>query len=116
VPHGAIAANMLGLSNQVPIREIYLTAGRSKTLRLGRSHIDINHAPHWIMVLGTRPAGDAVRALAWLGPEHAHKALRSLHRIFPDTEWNVLVSAHTLLPSWMAEAILRQSRTCVLSP
>ena len=35
--HGAIAANTLGLTQQVPIREVYLTSGLTRTLKLGRS-------------------------------------------------------------------------------
>ncbi|MBU0718617.1 MAG: hypothetical protein KJ749_10250 [Planctomycetes bacterium] len=34
-PAGAAAANMLGLSTQVPAHMIYLTDGRSRTLRVG---------------------------------------------------------------------------------
>ena len=30
VPHGAIAANTLGLTQQVPVREVYLTSGRTR--------------------------------------------------------------------------------------
>jgi hypothetical protein len=109
VPHGASAANMLGLSRQVPIREIYLTAGRSKKLRLGKSEIEIQHTTRWMMGLGNRLAGDAVRALAWMGREHAGKALMTLHRMLPTSEWEALVSARAFLPSRMAEAISQES-------
>lgn len=44
-PHGANAANALGLTRQVPIREVYLTSGRTRKLRLGRSEITLKHAP-----------------------------------------------------------------------
>src|SRR5690606_10468212 len=69
VPHGASAANALGLTQQVPIREVYLTSGRTRKLKLGRSEVLVKHAPHWMLTLATRPAGAAVRALAWIGPE-----------------------------------------------
>jgi len=35
VPHGAAAANELGLTTQVPVREVYLTSGPSRRLKLG---------------------------------------------------------------------------------
>src|SRR5690349_5446915 len=38
-PHGAVAANTLGLTQQVPVREVYLTTGRTRKLKLGRSEI-----------------------------------------------------------------------------
>lgn len=109
VPHGASAANGLGLTRQVPTREVYLTSGRSRTLKLGRSEILIKHAPHWMLALGTRQAGTAVRALAWMGPNHASRALASLRRSLPEPEWQALVSARAALPSWMAQAIGREA-------
>lgn len=105
VPHGASAANVLGLTQQVPIREVYLTSGRTRKLKLGRSEVLIKHAPRWMLALGTRPAGAAVRALAWIGPTHAGKSLASLRRILPLPEWQALISARATLPGWMAQAI-----------
>lgn len=105
VPHGASAANALGLTQQVPIREVYLTSGRTRKLKLGRSEVLVKHAPLWMVALGTRPAGAAVRALAWIGPTHAGKSLASLHRTLPRSEWQALASARATLPDWMARAI-----------
>jgi hypothetical protein len=105
VPHGASAANALGLTQQVPIREVYLTSGRTRKLKLGRSEVLVKHAPRWMLALGTRPAGAAVRALAWIGPTHAGKSLASLRRTLPRSEWQALASACATLPDWMARAI-----------
>lgn len=44
VPHGAAAANALGLTQQVPIREAYVTSGRTRRLKLGQSEVTIKHA------------------------------------------------------------------------
>ncbi|RDK08768.1 DUF6088 family protein [Cupriavidus lacunae] len=105
VAHGATAANALGLTQQVPIREIYLTSGRSRTLQFGRSEIMVKHAPRWMLALGAGPAGAAVRALAWLGPLHARRSLATLHRSLPPSEWQTLAATRAALPSWMARAI-----------
>lgn len=105
VPHGASSANVLGLTQQVPIREVYLTSGRTRKLKLGRSEVLVKHAPRWMLALGTRPAGAAVRALAWIGPTHAGKSLASLRRTLPRSEWQALASARATLPDWMAQAI-----------
>lgn len=47
VPHGASTAGTLGVTQQVPIREVYLTSGRTHTrkLKLGRSEGLVKHAP-----------------------------------------------------------------------
>ena len=105
VPHGANAANALGLTQQVPIREVYLTSGRTRRLKLGRSEVTVKHAPRWMLALGGGPAGAAVRALAWMGPAHAGESLATLRRTLPPAEWQALASARATLPSWMARAI-----------
>ena len=66
VTHGAAAANALGLTQQVPIREAYLTTGRTRKLQLGRSEVIVKQAPQWMFVLGSQPAGAAIRALDWM--------------------------------------------------
>jgi len=104
-PHGASAANALGLTQQVPTREVYLTSGRTRKLKLGRSELLVKHAPRWMLALGNRPAGAAVRALSWIGPAHAGSSLVELHRTLPATEWQTLTAARAILPSWMAQAI-----------
>jgi len=72
VPHGAAAANELSLTTQVPVREVYLTSGPSRRLKLGAQVIEIRHVPAWQLVLPGRPSGAAIRALAWLGPKRTH--------------------------------------------
>jgi len=109
VPHGANAANALGLTQQVPLREVYLTSGRSRTLTLGRSQVTVKHAPRWMLALGARQAGAAVRALAWMGPAHVDDSLASLRRVLPQSEWQELASARAMLPGWMAQAIGKEN-------
>lgn len=109
VPHGAAAANALGLTQQVPIREAYLTTGRTRKLKFGRSEVIVKQAPRWMFVLGSQPAGAAIRALAWMGREHAQESLQKLHRSLPPSEWQALTSHRASLPSWMAEAIGREA-------
>ena len=109
VPHGASAANCLGLTRQVPIREVYLTSGRTRRLKFGRSEVLVKHAPGWMLALGARPAGAAVRALAWIGPAQAAESVEALRRTLPPSEWNALASARGALPGWMAEAISKEA-------
>lgn len=109
VPHGANAANALGLTQQVPIREVYLTSGKARKLKLGQEEVLVKHAPRWMLALGARPAGAAVRALAWMGPTHAEASLASLHRTLPRAEWQALIAARATLPGWMAQAIGKEA-------
>lgn len=103
--HGAIAANALGLTTQVPVREVYLTSGRSRKLKIGSQIVELRHAPAWQLVLPGREAGDVVRALAWLGPEKSSAAIQALKHKLPAYELKEIVSARSRLPTWMAREV-----------
>lgn len=103
--HGAAAANALGLTSQVPVRSVYLTSGPSRTLRLGRQSVEMRHAPAWQLVLAGRPAGEILRALAWLGPSKAEGALLTLRRTLPASDLQALAKAAPLLPTWLAQQV-----------
>ena len=105
VSNGAAAANALGLTTQVPIRSVYLTSGRSRTMNLGKQVIELRHAPRWQLTLANRPAGEAVRALAWLGPEKAEEALKMLKRKMPAGAFGELVAVAPQLPTWLARSV-----------
>jgi hypothetical protein len=105
VPTGAAEANALGLTTQVPTREIFLTSGPSRTLLLGNQKIELRHGSRWLLAMGRRPAGMAIRALSWLGPERTPQALTVLRSKLPPLEWEALYSSRALLPSWMARAV-----------
>jgi len=112
VPHGAAAANALGLTTQVPTRMIYLTSGPSRRLNLGKQTIELRHAPSWQLCLPKRPAGDAVRALAWIGEEKAATALRMIGTKLSKETRNELMGLRSRLPTWMAQEI----STLAMSP
>lgn len=105
VANGATEANELGLTTQVPTREVFLTSGRSRKLQLGNRTVELKHGNRWQLVLGRRPAGKVIRALSWLGPEQASSALKMLHVKLPPAEWAAMRSARAIMPSWMARAV-----------
>jgi Family of unknown function (DUF6088) len=105
VSNGAAAANKLGLTTQVPVRSVYLTSGRTRTMNLGKQIVELRHAPRWQLTLADRPAGQAVRALAWLGPERAETALNTLKRKLAPATFGELVAAAPQLPTWLAQSV-----------
>lgn len=111
MPHGIAAANQLGLTTQVPVRKTYVTAGRSRELQFGKSVVKIEHVSRWETLMPHRAAGAAIRALSWLGKEHAQEAVGKLYRTLPREEWQALLSARSQLPGWMVEAISRETRS-----
>jgi Family of unknown function (DUF6088) len=105
VPHGAAAANALGLTTQVPMKAIYLTSGPNRRLKVGAQMVEFRHAPIWQLIFPGRSAGTAVRALAWLGPEKAGAALRKLRSKLKPSELKEIASARARLPTWMAKEV-----------
>ncbi len=105
VPHGAAAANRLGLTTQVPSKLVYLTSGPNRQFKLGAQTIEIKHAPQW-MLLPTKPAaGQAVRALEWLGERGAGEALSVLKYKLPESTLQDLLAVRPALPPWMSKSI-----------
>jgi hypothetical protein len=50
------------LTTQVPIRSVYLTSGRTRTLSLGKQVVELRPAPRWQLSLAHEPGGEAIRA------------------------------------------------------
>lgn len=105
VQHGAAAANALGLTTQVPMKAIYLTSGPNRNLHLGNQTVELRHAPVWQLAFAGRPAGEVVRALAWLGPIKAAAALRKLRTRLEPSELEEVVSVRARVPTWMAREL-----------
>jgi len=105
VPSGAAEANALGLTTQMPVREVFLTSGPSRKLRLGLRDVELKHGTPRQLLMGKRPAGMAIRALAWLGAEQAPSALKILHSKLSSVEWEAMCAARAAMPSWMARAV-----------
>lgn len=105
VANGAAEANALGLTTQVPTREVFFTSGPSRNLQLGNRCVELKHGNRWQLLLGKRPAGMAIRALDWLGPEAAPAAIKLLRTKLSEPEWAAVGSARAMLPSWMAKVV-----------
>ena len=99
---GAMAAHLLGLTTQVPVKRIFLTSGPSRMLTVGHERIELRHAPAWQLALAGRPAGEAIRALAWLGHDRAGAATEMVRqRLSEDERWE-LGSVSAQMPGWLA--------------
>lgn len=105
VAHGAAEANALGLTTQVPMREVFLTSGRTRQVKLGGRPVEFRHAPAWQLMLPRRAAGAAVRAISWAGPERATEVVGELRRKLSQGDLQELVAVRSRLPTWMAREV-----------
>jgi hypothetical protein len=109
VSSGVAAANALGLTTQIPVQQTFLSRARSRKRYLfGKQELIMRQAPRWQFLLADRPAGQAIRALAWLGPDQASAALPKLRQVLPQSEWNALMAVRAELPLWLAELLNEQ--------
>ena len=107
-PTGANAANVLGLCDQVPMRIVYLTDGRSRRAKVGRREIILKHTTPRNMATAGRISGTVIQALRWLGQRHVDDAIiRSLQQRLPDDAKKQLLEDLRYAPAWIA-AIMRK--------
>lgn len=100
-PTGAAAANIFGLSTQVPVRAVYATTGRTGEVKSGMSTIYFQHvAPRKMQYAGT-PVGAAIAALRYLGKDQVTpKVIETLERALTPEDFQTLRRATTALPGW----------------
>lgn len=104
VPQGAWAANLLGLSTQVPAKIVYLSDGPNKKIQLGKRTLNFRHArPH---VLGEQAGLSAlvVQALRYIGKEHLDERLiLRLQTLLSDADKRRLIKATRFGVEWIYE-------------
>jgi len=101
---GAQAAMQLGLSTQVPASQIFLTTGTSRVITLGRAKIFLRHQSPSKFVLAGTNAGQALRALEYLGPrEVTTKTLIEIRSKLEEREFNNLSAARGAMPTWLSD-------------
>lgn len=103
--HGAAAANALGLTTQVPTRLVYLTSGPTRQLQVGAQAVELKHVPSWQLAYPEQMAGEAMRALIWMGKEQARAAVAKLEPKLTKTERQKLSSSTHSLPAWLAKSV-----------
>lgn len=101
-PSGSYAANLLGLSEQVPAKVVFLTDGPSRLVRIGRMTVQLRRTTPRNVAAAGRPAGLVIQALRHLGQEHVTPArIAHLKRTLPPAERRSLIKDIKLAPVWM---------------
>jgi Family of unknown function (DUF6088) len=105
-PTGAYAANLLGLSDQVPARVEFLTDGTSRTVKAGPMLIVLKRTTPRQMAAAGRTSGLVIQALRSLGADHlTPQRLDKLRRTLPAEQRRALLDDLTLAPGWMQPAL-----------
>ena len=104
----AKAANLLGLSLQVPAKHIYLTDAQSTTLVLGGNKIILRQVcPKRLIGLNTK-AGVILQALYYFGNSKLNDAvLLKIRNLLDDHDRKLLTEWLTFMPSWMRDTVAK---------
>lgn len=101
-PAGVYAANLLGLSEQVPAKVVFLTDGASRSVRAGPMHITLKRTSPRNMAAANRLSGLVIQALKSLGQKHiTPQYLAHLRKTLPAAERARLLTDLALAPAWM---------------
>ena len=105
VPEGAWAANVLGLSLQVPSKITYLTDGPNKEIQIGRRSIHFKHARPKVMAgPGTGKTALVVQALRYLGKDAvSEREIEALRSSLSPTEKRQLIKETQFGVDWINE-------------
>jgi len=111
---GAFAANLLGLSEQVPARVVFLTDGTSRKVLIGRLIVELRKAAPRHLALAGKMSGTVIQALRHLGKDHVTAArVATLQRVLNATDRQRLGRDARFAPAWMRphlHAVAEESR------
>lgn len=101
-PTGAYAANILGLSEQVPAKIVFLTDGPSRTVKIGATTIQLRRTTPKNMAMAGRLSGLLVQALRELGKDNiTAERIEHLTRVIPVDKRQEILKDIRLAPEWM---------------
>lgn len=101
-PTGAYAANILGLSEQVPAKVVFLTDGPSRMVKIGLTTIQLRRTTPKNMAMAGRLSGLLVQAFRELGKENVtSERLEHLKRTIPLNARKELLKDIRFAPEWM---------------
>jgi hypothetical protein len=107
-PSGAYAANLLGLSEQVPMKVVFLTDGPNRRIQLGKQVILLKHTTPRVMATAGRVTGLAIQALRHIGQRHVDDAtVRTLRKRLSSDEKMQLLKDIRNAPAWIARIFRR---------
>lgn len=105
-PSGAYAANVLGLSGQVPSRIVFLTDGPARKVTIGRREIILQHTTPRNMATAGRKSGTIIQALRYLGKGQVDaRVLASLRRHITDADRSGIRKDLRHAPAWIADIL-----------
>jgi len=110
-PSGAYAANVLGLSEQVPMKIVFYTDGPTRNMQVGKQRIQLKHTTPRTMATAGRISGVVIQALRHIGKAQVDETdIAKLRKHLTKDEKAQLIEDMRYAPAWVA-AIMRRIAT-----
>ncbi len=111
LPSGAHAANQLGLSDQVPVRPVYLTDGHRRRFKVGGASVLLQHAASRTLRTKHPVSATVIHALKWIGRPHVDDStIARLRRNLKPADRAALIEDAPQAPGWIADIFHRLAK------
>ncbi|MCF7907474.1 MAG: DUF6088 family protein [Candidatus Omnitrophica bacterium] len=107
-PSGAYAANLLGLTEQVPAKIVFLTDGPNRKVQINKQQVVLKRTTPKNMATAMRVSGLVIQALRHLGQDHVDdKIIGMLKKRLSSDDKRQLINDLRYAPVWIGN-IFRQ--------
>lgn len=101
-PSGAYAANLLGLTEQVPAKIVFLTDGANRTVQVNNQQIILKRTTPKNMATAANVSGLVIQALRYLGKDHVDdKTIKILSERLTGSDKRQLIRDLRYAPAWI---------------
>ena len=101
-PSGAYAANLLGLTEQVPARIVFLTDGANRTVQINKQQLALKRTTPKNMATAGRVSGLVIQALRYLGQDNVDdKIIGILKKRLSSDDKRQLINDLRFAPVWI---------------
>ena len=106
-PSGAMLANQLGLSTQVAAKPVYLTTGRSRTLRVGNQTIRFKRVSPRRLPMAAPEVARALEVLHGAGADPGDATIDAVRAMLTVAQRRSLVKHAKYAAAWVADSARR---------
>jgi hypothetical protein len=107
-PSGAFVANAIGVSTQVPGKNVYLTDASSGTIQVGKQTVTIKHVAPKGIGTGNKTVSPMLRALYFLGKDGiTDEVVSRLRAALPEKDKKKLLRQSRYTVGWLSDAVQR---------
>ena len=107
-PSGAFVANAIGVSTQVPGKNVYLTNASSGKIQVGKQTLTIKHVAPKVIGTRNKDVSPMLQALYFLGKDGiTDEVVKRLRATLPEKDKKKLLRQSRYTVGWLSDAVQR---------